>query len=396
MISLEKNSNNKKYVIYLPDNNSNMVEVNYRIDNGEKFDIKNNMVLVELSREMDERDILNTIKSSLNEIIRRGYRVNEKMHFIVNSVDDERKVNNVIGMGFTDTIENIKSDKYYNDIFKSYLALKTIQKMDNGRIVNYVIAYGDNNSNFLLAGIDGNKMEQAFYEMINSDRAELFNGKKPYEISNMVLNYIADRDNLKRYMLSENDNKKEDSRIGNVVKNVATPDDLINTELGIIKNDVKDKESKSYQTVSVDGDEVSVAEVNPGTVNINSSYNDSVQDENPLHVDEQNMEEISNYYMDDLGNLYDKDENMIGNMSDNEYRIDTNDNSLYYNGRKVGVIDDYRMLGVSQEKKQEHTLKRVLVPNDKNNFDNQGIIRITIMGVILAIFIMTVLYLIVR
>lgn len=397
MISLEKISNNKKYVIYLPDNNSDMVEVNYRIDNGEKFDIKDNTVLVELSMEMDERDILDTIKSSLNEVISRGYRVNEKVQFIVNSVDDERKVDNIIDMGFTDIIEDIRSGKYYNDVFKSYLTTKTIQKMDNGRIVNYVIVQEDNNnSNFLLAEIDGNKMEQAFYEMVNRDSLGLFNGKKPYEISNMVLNYIADRDNLKRYMLSENDGKEVDSRIGNVVKNVATADDLINTELGIIKNDVKDKESKSYQTVSISGDKVSIAEVNPGTININSSYNDNVQNESSLHVDEQNMEGISNYYMDDLGSLYDKDGNMIGNMYNNEYRIDTNDNSLYYNGRKVGVIDDYKMLGVSQEKKQEHVLKRVLVPNDKNNFNSQGIIRITIMGVILAMFIMTVVYLIVR
>lgn len=80
--------------------------------------------------------------------------------------------------------------------------------------------------------------------------------------------------------------------------------------------------------------------------------------------------------------------------SSGEYKIDVNDNSVYYNDKKVGVVDDYRTLGTSQEKKQENVLKRVLVPN--SNSDNKGIIKMSIMGLLLGIFIMIMMYLIVR
>ena len=107
------------------------------------------------------------------------------------------------------------------------------------------------------------------------------------------------------------------------------------------------------------------------------------------------MEEYNNYYIDNDDNLYDNNENLLCNInSSGEYKIDVNDNSVYYNDKKVGVVDDYRTLGTSQEKKQENVLKRVLVPN--SNSDNKGIIKMSVMGLLLGIFIMIVMYLIVR
>ena len=402
MIPVEKKTiSDKKYIMYLPNDKSNTLEVRFRFNNNKEFNIKNNEVLIELSKDMQEKDILDAIKNSVNEIVNRGYKTKKLMTFEVSNVDEAKIVDGIIDLGFKDVIDVDKNKEYYEEVFKGYLTTKSIMKMDNGRIVNYVIAHEDSNSReFVLAGIDVNKMEQAFLEIVGDENKRgILEGKSPLDTANIVLNYIADRDNLKRYMLGENSNTVVDSRVGNMTQNVATKDDKINTELGIIKNDVKDRESMAYQTVSVDGDDVRVAGVNPGTISANASSNGNSSYNNggevSSYVEEENMEGYNNYYIDADGNLYDNNENLLCNInSSGEYKIDVNDNSVYYNDKKVGVVDDYRTLGTSQEKKQENVLKRVLVPN--SNSDNKGIIKMSIMGLLLGIFIMIVMYLIVR
>lgn len=402
MIPVEKKTiSDKKYIMYLPNDKSNTLEVRFRFNNNKEFNMKNNEVLIELSKDMQEKDILDAIKNSVNEIVNRGYKTKKLMTFEVSNIDEAKIVDGIIDLGFKDVIDVDKNKEYYEEIFNAYLTTKSIMKMDNGRIVNYVIAHEDSNSReFVLAGIDVNKMEQAFLEIVGDEnKRSILEGKSPLDTANIVLNYIADRDNLKRYMLGENSNTVVDSRVGNMTQNVATKDDKINTELGIIKNDVKDRESMSYQTISIDGDDVRVAGVNPGTIsanassNGNSSYNN--EGEVSSYVEEENVEGYNNYYIDADGNLYDNNENLLCNInSSGEYKIDVNDNSVYYNDKKVGVVDDYRTLGTSQEKKQENVLKRVLVPN--SNSDNKGIIKMSIMGLLLGIFIMIMMYLIVR
>ena len=402
MIPVEKRTiSDKKYIMYLPNDKSNTLEVRFRFNNNKEFNMKNNEVLIELNKYMQEKDILDAIKNSVNEIVNRGYKTKKLMTFEVSNVDEAKRVDGIIDLGFKDVIDVDKNKEYYEEIFNVYLTTKSIMKMDNGRIVNYVIAHEDSNSReFVLAGIDVNKMEQAFLEIVGDENKRgILEGKSPLDTANIVLNYIADRDNLKRYMLGENSNTDVDSRVGNMTQNVATKDDKINTELGIIKNDVKDRESMAYQTISIDGDDVRVAGVNPGTISANASSNGNSSYNNggevSSYVEEENAKEYNNYYIDNDGNLYDNNENLLCNInSSREYKIDVNDNSVYYNDKKVGVVDDYRTLGTSQEKKQENVLKRVLVPN--SNSDNKGIIKMSIMGLLLGIFIMIVMYLIVR
>lgn len=397
MIPVEKRTiSDKKYIMYLPNDKSNTLEVRFRFNNNKEFNMKNNEVLIELSKDMQEKDILDAIKNSVNEIVNRGYKTKKLMTFEVSNVDEAKIVDGIIDLGFKDVIDVDKNKEYYEEIFNVYLTTKSIMKMDNGRIVNYVIAHEDSNSReFVLAGIDVNKMEQAFLEIVGDEnKRSILEGKSPLDTANIVLNYIADRDNLKRYMLGENSNTDVDSRVGNMTQNVATKDDKINTELGIIKNDVKDRESMSYQTISIDGDDVRVAGVNPGTISANASSNGNSSYNNGGEVSSY-VEGYNNYYIDNDGNLYDNNENLLCNInSSREYKIDVNDNSVYYNDKKVGVVDDYRTLGTSQEKKQENVLKRVLVPN--SNSDNKGIIKMSIMGLLLGIFIMIMMYLIVR
>lgn len=402
MIPVEKRTiSDKKYIMYLPNDKSNTLEVRFRFNNNKEFNMKNNEVLIELSKDMQEKDILDAIKNSVNEIVNRGYKTKKLMTFEVSNVDEAKIVDGIIDLGFKDVIDVDKNKEYYEEIFNVYLTTKSIMKMDNGRIVNYVIAHEDSNSReFVLAGIDVNKMEQAFLEIVGDEnKRSILEGKSPLDTANIVLNYIADRDNLKRYMLGENSNTDVDSRVGNMTQNVATKDDKINTELGIIKNDVKDRESMSYQTISIDGDDVRVAGVNPGTISANASSNGNSSYNNggevSSYVEEEYAEGYNNYYIDNDGNLYDNNENLLCNInSSGEYKIDVNDNSVYYNDKKVGVVDDYRTLGTSHEKKQENVLKRVLVPN--SNSDNKGIIKMSIMGLLLGIFIMIMMYLIVR
>ena len=402
MIPVEKRTiSDKKYIMYLPNDKSNTLEVRFRFNNNKEFNMKNNEVLIELNKYMQEKDILDAIKNSVNEIVNRGYKTKKLMTFEVSNVDEAKIVDGIIDLGFKDVIDVDKNKEYYEEIFNVYLTTKSIMKMDNGRIVNYVIAHEDSNSReFVLAGIDVNKMEQAFLEIVGDENKRgILEGKSPLDTANIVLNYIADRDNLKRYMLGENSNTDVDSRVGNMTQNVATKDDKINTELGIIKNDVKDRESMAYQTISIDGDDVRVAGVNPGTISANASSNGNSSYNNggevSSYVEEEYAEGYNNYYIDNDGNLYDNNQNLLCNInSSREYKIDVNDNSVYYNDKKVGVVDDYRTLGTSQEKKQENVLKRVLVPN--GNSDNKGIIKMSIMGLLLGIFIMIVMYLIVR
>ena len=402
MIPVEKRTiSDKKYIMYLPNDKSNTLEVRFRFNNNKEFNMKNNEVLIELNKYMQEKDILDAIKNSVNEIVNRGYKTKKLMTFEVSNVDEAKIVDGIIDLGFKDVIDVDKNKEYYEEIFNVYLTTKSIMKMDNGRIVNYVIAHEDSNSReFVLAGIDVNKMEQAFLEIVGDENKRgILEGKSPLDTANIVLNYIADRDNLKRYMLGENSNTDVDSRVGNMTQNVATKDDKINTELGIIKNDVKDRESMAYQNICIDGDDVMVSGFYPGTISANASSNGNSSYNNggevSSYVEEENAKEYNNYYIDNDGNLYDNNENLLCNInSSREYKIDVNDNSVYYNDKKVGVVDDYRTLGTSQEKKQENVLKRVLVPN--SNSDNKGIIKMSIMGLLLGIFIMIVMYLIVR
>lgn len=399
MIAIERTTiDGKKYVIYLPNDKSNTLDIRFSFDIDGKNTIKNNEVLVQLSKDMQEKDILDAIKNSMDEIINRGYNVKREMFFDVNSEEELQKINAIINLGFNDIIKTTKGKGYYDEKFKAYLTVNTIQKMDNGRIVNYVIAHEDDvNREFVLAGIDVNKMEIALEEILNDDtKRNVLEGKSPEDIANIVLNYIADRDNLKRYMLEENSNTVANDLVGSVTQNVATQDDKVNMELGIIKNDVKDKEDKSYQMVSVDGESYSVSEFNPGTINTDANGNryNNTGVETISHVEEQNEDIAETFYIDDEGNLYDKDGNVMGNINyDSEYQIDINDNSLYKDGKKIGVIDDYRALGVSQEKSQENVMRRVLLPN---NTSNNGIIRISIIGVLLGISLLVIFYLIVR
>lgn len=399
MIAIERTTiDGKKYVIYLPNDKSNTLDIRFSFDIDGKNTIKNNEVLVQLSKDMQEKDILDAIKNSMDEIINRGYNVKREMFFDVNSEEELQKINAIINLGFNDIIKTTKGKGYYDEKFKAYLTVNTIQKMDNGRIVNYVIAHEDDvNREFVLAGIDVNKMEIALEEILNDDtKRNVLEGKSPEDIANIVLNYIADRDNLKRYMLEENSNTVANDLVGSVTQNVATQDDKVNMELGIIKNDVKDKEDKSYQMVSVDGESYSVSEFNPGTINTDANGNryNNTGVETISHVEEQNEDIAETFYIDDEGNLYDKDGNVMGNINyDSEYQININDNSLYKDGKKIGVIDDYRALGVSQEKSQENVMRRVLLPN---NTSNNGIIRISIIGVLLGISLLVIFYLIVR
>lgn len=409
MIPIEKKTiNNKNYTMYLPDNKSSVVEVKFRVNNGKMFNIKNNEVLIQISKDMTEKDILEAIKSSVDEITNREYRAKEIMTFEVDSEEEMQRVNEIINMGFEDILKTNKSKEYYNEAFKSYLATMTIQKMENGRINNYVIANEDNiNREFVLAGIDAKKMEQAFQELIlEGDLKQTFDNKTPQEVSNIVLNYIANRDNLKRYMLGSKEDVVINDKMSNAVQGIATMDDKVNSEIGIVKNDVKDGNAKAYQTVSMDGDNVNIAELNPGMISASASnngnnttstssenYND-VSMSNDLHVEEQNREELKTFYLDDEGNLYNLDGNILGNINNNsDYKIDYMDNSVYHNDVKVGILDDYRMMGISQEKQKNNTLKRVLVPNNNNN---NGIVKISIMGVLLGLFIMMIMYLLVR
>ena len=398
MIAIEKITiGGNKYVIYLPNDKSNTLDIRFSFDS--ENDFKNNEVLIQLSKDMQEKDILEAIKNSMNEIINRGYNVNKEMLFDINNEEELQKINEIMDLGFKDIIKTTKGKEYYDEKFKAYLTTKTIQKMDNGRIVNYVIAHEDNiNREFVLAGIDVNKMEIAFEEILNDNtKRNMLEGKSPEDIANIVLNYIADRDNLKRYMLEGNSNTVANDLVGSITQNVATQDDKVNMELGIIKNDVKDKEDKSYQMVSVDGESYSVSGLNPGTISTDANgnvYNNNTGVETVSHVEEQNEDIAETFYIDDEGNLYDKDGNVMGNINYNsEYQIDVNDNSLYKDGKKIGVIDDYRALGVSQEKRQENVLRRVLLPN---NTSNNGIIRISIIGVLLGISLLVIFYLIVR
>ena len=304
MIPVEKRTiSDKKYIMYLPNDKSNTLEVRFRFNNNKEFNMKNNEVLIELNKYMQEKDILDAIKNSVNEIVNRGYKTKKLMTFEVSNVDEAKIVDGIIDLGFKDVIDVDKNKEYYEEIFNVYLTTKSIMKMDNGRIVNYVIAHEDSNSReFVLAGIDVNKMEQAFLEIVGDENKRgILEGKSPLDTANIVLNYIADRDNLKRYMLGENSNTDVDSRVGNMTQNVATKDDKINTELGIIKNDVKDRESMAYQTISIDGDDVRVAGVNPGTISANASSNGNSSYNNggevSSYVEEEYAEGYNNYYI---------------------------------------------------------------------------------------------------
>ena len=193
MIPVEKRTiSDKKYIMYLPNDKSNTLEVRFRFNNNKEFNMKNNEVLIELSKDMQEKDILDAIKNSVNEIVNRGYKTKKLMTFEVSNVDEAKIVDGIIDLGFKDVIDVDKNKEYYEEIFNVYLTTKSIMKMDNGRIVNYVIAHEDSNSReFVLAGIDVNKMEQAFLEIVGDEnKRSILEGKSPLDTANIVLNYI--------------------------------------------------------------------------------------------------------------------------------------------------------------------------------------------------------------
>ena len=105
MIAIERTTiDGKKYVIYLPNDKSNTLDIRFSFDIDGKNTIKNNEVLVQLSKDMQEKDILDAIKNSMDEIINRGYNVKREMFFDVNSEEELQKINAIINLGFNDII----------------------------------------------------------------------------------------------------------------------------------------------------------------------------------------------------------------------------------------------------------------------------------------------------
>ena len=97
MIPVEKRTiSDKKYIMYLPNDKSNTLEVRFRFNNNKEFNMKNNEVLIELNKYMQEKDILDAIKNSVNEIVNRGYKTKKLMTFEVSNVDEAKSVDGII------------------------------------------------------------------------------------------------------------------------------------------------------------------------------------------------------------------------------------------------------------------------------------------------------------
>ena len=268
------------------------------------------------------------------------------------------------------SVKDINNNK--NRDIENYFKANMVTKNENGHIKQYVERKVSNNNIEYMLEVTLDEMKDELSNVL-VDNSINIDSLTEEEVANLVLDRISDK--KKQYYMEssmeyEAKNEKEQAAL-----NATKADDKVNTEIGVVKKDPYTANNNSYRAVERAGDNYNYNIVNPSVNEVSSIEGNSEKGENAnlTNNEVETREEEKVYYLDsNNGDIYNKDGEKIGNLSDG-YRVNPEDNSLSKDGKKLGMLDDINSMGKSNEmnKPKVRTLEK---PED-----NAGIIDIRIM-----------------
>ena len=374
---------NNEMVSYQDEIQGQVINVDYKKDNKEiVIKVEDNV----LSRE-DYLIIIGKIyKVAVNEI--KDFS-NISFEFYPINSDELQKVNNAIKeYGINNPAIISPSVNRKEQMIENYFNANIISKNDNGRIVNYAVRQADSTGGeYLLENVNMDLIKAELREMIGTKEIDIDNMTES-QITNMVLDKISN--DRKQHLLNSQDNYEAKNEYEQASLNATREDDLVNTEIGVVKKNPNDANNNTYRTVERDGDNYVVS--NPSVNEVSSIE----MENNTPELSEEEVEvhdEEKIYYVDTYtGDIYNQNDELIGNLKDG-YTINE-ENHLLLNDKDLGLVDDIK----SKDKSMEHEnvkVRRLEKPKDN---DSYGLINIksfiTILGAFIVLFVIyIVLYL---
>ena len=374
---------NNNVISYQDEIQGQVINVDYKKDNKEiVIKVEDNV----LSRE-DYLIIIGKIyKVAANEI--KDFQDIHFEFYPINSDELERVQEAIKEYGINNQTIISPSVNRKEQMIENYFNANIISKNDNGRIVNYAVRQADSTGGeYLLENVNMDLIRAELREMVGSKEIDI-DTMTESQITNMVLDKIAN--DRKQHLLNSQDKYEAKNEYEHASLNATREDDLVNTEIGVVKKNPEDTNSNTYRTVERDGDNYVVS--NPSvnevrSIEVENNNPELTQDEVEVH-DEEKI-----YYVDTYtGDIYNQNDELIGNLRDG-YVINE-ENHLLLNDKDLGLVDDIK----SKDKSMEHEnvkVRRLEKPKDN---DSYGLINIksfiTILGAFIVLFVIyIVLYL---
>ncbi len=247
---------------------------------------------------------------------------------------------------------------------ESYFKANVISKNENGKIISYIKRMADGNSSeYMLENVS---LEELEYELNNvmMDANIAIDSLKDEEVAMFVLDRISDK--KKKYFMEsslehEAKNEKEEATL-----NATNMDDKVNMEIGVVEKAPGQAVDNSYRVVEREVDD-RYKIVNPA-VNEVSSVQSSLENDslNQEEVESRNVGSV--YYLDEYsGDIYDEKEELVGNIQEG-YEVNYETNHLYKDGVDLGVLGDYKSMGVDNH--LDKPMTRVLEKKEGSNVGN--------------------------
>lgn len=392
-------------------------------NNDNIVNIESDQMFLSFHGNNSNEDINNLMIGFGTEVYKNGVDITKvNFKFVVDNKDEEEIVNNfmkkfrikgnvVHSEKYSMLTENLE-DAINNIATKS--ADEQIVKEDNGEINKYTIhedkIYSDNDT---LSIVEKKRA------LLSDWRHDPVKAKEIYNLSREELDKRltdAVTNNLKvNYMESSVLDSKIDNEFSRVSNDKAKEEDnLVNNELGIIRNNPYS--NNKYSTVERSGENINVVVPNVTTSNINnnninssnvSSYN---VDTNTTGVDssfwddddlgtitkkdiQTRDDDLPIYYVSESDEIYNQYGKFVGRNGVGGYQVDENNNLVsLVNGSVVGQIGDINDMGKSINK--EKSKVRIYKPNRRNNYNsnskNKGSVSLPVIIFIISLFLLIV------
>lgn len=328
--------------------------------NYENIQINDDMMVLSLKTLNDYQDLYNAMM--IFEQILKSNQMEVKFQFIVENENQEKMaeaLGNRCRISFVVYNVNKSRDKNLQASGSKTVEVgdKKVTVNDNKAFINSGTLSIEEEKHILLQEWQKDPLMSS--KLINMS---------PVEIDKMLTEAVTS--NLKAYRMESANEQLGTNKVGNIAINKASGEDgLVNSELGLVENNVYNP--NKYSVVSEKGEGLQVANASVESTTINSGGvtgdiigNNDVQkyvDSNLEKKEESKKEVMMEFYLDDDYNIYDKDGNLIGKIGQAGYIIDYNDNTLVKNGQKLGYLSDYNDLGKSSNvysKPNVKTLKK--------------------------------------
>lgn len=302
-----------------------------------------------------------------------------QFHFIIDKEQDKQKAefigNNLrIPYEIKNANQNIKKmeeEMKNNELIAN--GSKTIQVEKNTGLENITISDGKAYVNSGNLSIDEEKML-----LFKTWQQDPIMSRKIAHLSREELDKLLTESvtrNLTEYRMESAREQTATNAIGEMAMNKATLEDgLVNSELGIVQNNVSNP--NSYSAAIKNGENLQM--VNPsvttsqisvsGISNHETTSNDTTSN---LKTEEEQSRNIIDqvFYISPEGEVYDSNNNQIGKIGQG-YSINYNDNTLLKDGQVIGSIDDYKNMSMTNSnvysKPKVRTLKKPTGPSYEN------------------------------